>query len=475
MKKFKGLIGLILSIVFCLIIANYFDVNFLKKDINNNYKLINGYKLETYIKGLNNPSSICFDKKGNLYIAENTEKTGKISIYSPLGEYKELVNRLNSTIGYITVDEDTIYISHKGKVSKYNNGELIDIVNNLPSQGDYSNNGISIGNDDMLYITQGSATNSGVVGVDNYKNGWLSKSPYFHDIPSMDMILKGDNFVTENPFTEDKNDVAKTNGFLPFNMPANINDQIKGTTISNASILRANKDGSYIESFVTGVRNPKNIINLEDGSIFVGVQGMEDRGSRAIANGKDYLYKLSKDEYVGWPDFEGGESISKEKFRVEGKKQPLPITYDVKGKVASPLISFGESGRIGYMDISKDEKFGFKEQLFIPFSKGDKEDAKVLIVNTKDKTTQEFLVNDKEEGFLKNPSQCIFSPEGELYILESEKGQILKVNKSNSNSKKIFNKTVPIEYFLISGTIIFTLIILIFIKMGKTNRKKSKK
>lgn len=474
MKRLKSFIGFGLAIILSLVIINYLDVSFYKKEENNNFNLINGYNMETYVKGLKNPSSICFDTEGVLYIGENIDGKGTISSYSPKGEYREIANGLNE-IGYIKFDKNDLYISHKGKVSKIKNGKVTDIVNNLPSQGDYSNNGISIGYDDMVYIAQGSATNSGIVGLDNYENGWLLENPYFHDIASNEMILKGSNFSTENPFTQDKNDVALTNGFMPFNTPAEINDHVKGSVVSNASILRANKDGSYIELFATGIRNPKNMINIHDGSVLVTVQGMEDRGSRPINDGKDYIYSLSKDAYVGWPDYEGGEDISKNKFRVEGKKQPLPITYNVKGEVAKPLMSFNESGRIGYMDISKDEKFGFKEQLFIPFCKKNKEDAKILVVNTKDKTIQEFLTNGKEEEFIKKPSQCVFSPEGELYILESEKGQVLKVTKDANTVDRLIPESVPIVYVMISALIILVLLILIFIKMGKTNKKKKNK
>lgn len=428
MGKIKVFISILVSFLACMLILNTLNMDFNKKINTEELKVLNGYKADNILKGLKNPTSICFDSKGNMYIAENKENEGVVSLYTKNGEYKEIVKGLNSPVTYIKIEKNILYISHKGKVSKYNNGKVVDIINNLPSHGDYSNNGISIGYDDMVYIAQGSATNSGIVGIDNYENGWLKNNPFLHDIPSHEMILKGMNFQSVNPFTEDKNDVAYTNGFLPFNISANINDQIKGSTISNASILRVNKDGSYVELFSTGIRNPKNIINLSDGSVYVGVQGMENRGSRPIANGGDYIYKIAKDSYLGWPDFEGGLEVTNLKFKPEGKKQPLPLTYTVKGEVAKPLISFKESGRIGYIDISKDNDFGFKGQLFVPFKKGKNEKAKVLIVNPKDKSVKELISNKKGEKLI-NPSQCVFSPEGQLYILESEKGQVLKISK----------------------------------------------
>ncbi|KMT22712.1 hypothetical protein [Clostridium cylindrosporum] len=474
MKRVKSLIGIGISVLICILTLNLLNISFYKKDNNEKVKVLKGYKSSVAVKGLKNPSSICFDESGNMYIGENEGSKGKVSIYTTKGEYREIIKGLNSPIGYVKMEKGVLYISHKGKVSKYKDGKLTDVVNNLPSHGDYSNNGVSIGYDEMIYIAQGSATNSGVVGLDNYERGWLRDNPYLHDIPSTEMVLKGNNFKTLNPFTEDKNDVASTNGFLPFNTPARINDHVKGSEISNASIIRANKDGSYVEMFAFGIRNPKNMINLSDGSVLVTVQGMENRGSRPIANGKDYIYKLGKGEYAGWPDFEGGEEVTNRKFRVEGKNQPLPLTYYVKGEVAKPLITFGESGRIGYMDISKDEDFGFKGQLLVPFAKGGKEAAKILVVNPKDKSTQELIVNVNGGETLKNPSQCIFSPIGGLYILESTNGTVLKIDKEKAVNEGILPTSVPIEYVILSGTIILSLVILIFIKMGKNNSEKEK-
>ncbi|MEG0371861.1 MAG: hypothetical protein RR515_03380 [Clostridium sp.] len=474
MKRFKGIIGIIVAVLICVFIVNILSVSFYKNNKGDKLKVIKGYSSSVYLKGLKNPSAMCFDTNGNMYIAQNSDDKGWVSFYTPNGEYKKIIEGLDAPIGYLKMDKGILYISHKGKVSKYKDGKIIDIVNNLPSYGDYSNNGISIGYDDMIYITQGSATNSGVVGIDNFENKWLKKTPYLHDIASTEMILKGNNFITQNPFTQDKDDVAYTNGFLPFNTPAKVNDHIKGSVISNASIVRANKDGSFVEMFSFGIRNPKNIINLSDGSIYVTVQGMENRGSRPIGNGKDYLYKLSKGDFAGWPDYEGGEQISNSKFRVKGKNQPQPLTYTVKGEVAKPLVVFGESGRIGYMDISKNEDFGFKGQLIIPFKKGTKEDAKVVVVNTKDKSSQEIITNVKGEKILKNPVQCLFSPKGPLYILESENGIVLKVDKDKHSVGGVLPANVPIEYVILSSVIILILGILIFMKMGKNNKEKSK-
>ncbi|MEG2337819.1 MAG: hypothetical protein RSB66_01945 [Clostridium sp.] len=475
MKKLRGIVGIIIAILICILTINVLNIDFYKKDSPNSLQVMNGYQSKIEIKGLKNPSTMCFDEVGNLYIGENTKEGGRVSIYKPNGEIKEVVKGLNSPIGYLLINKGTLYISHKGKISKFSGGKLVDIINNLPSFGDYQNAGIAIGSDNMLYIAQPSATNSGVVGLDNYENGWLRDNPHLHDIPFSEMILKGNNFVTKNPFTEDKNDVAYTNGFMPFNTKGKVNDIVKPNTVSNATILRANLDGSFIETFAIGVRNPRNIIPMKDGTILVGVQGMENRGSRPVAGGGDYIYRIDHGDYAGWPDYEGGVEISSNKFKPDGKNQPQSLTYSVKPEVVKPLIKFEGSGKIGYMDLSKDEDFGFKGQLIIPFKKGEKDDAKIIAYNPKDNSSQEIVVNRGGEKTLVSPSQCLFSPAGNLYILDSGSGIIVKVTKNTPEEKGILPKNVPIEYVIISGAVILTLVIFLFIKFTRGKKTKQNK
>ena len=52
-----------------------------------------------------------------------------------------------------------------------------------------------------MYFGQGEATNSGVVGEDNFKLGWLKTAPQFHDTPT-NISLSGENFVTVKPLTD---------------------------------------------------------------------------------------------------------------------------------------------------------------------------------------------------------------------------------------------------------------------------------
>ena len=52
-------------------------------------------------------------------------------------------------------------------------GKITALVEKLPSFGDHHTNGPAIGPDGQVYFSVGVATNSGVVGEDNFKFGWL--------------------------------------------------------------------------------------------------------------------------------------------------------------------------------------------------------------------------------------------------------------------------------------------------------------
>src|SRR5438045_1805074 len=70
-------------------------------------------------------------------------------------------------------------------------GRSEDLVTGLPGQGDHQTNYPVLGPDGKLYWGQGSATNNGVVGADNFAYEWLPKFPETHDIPARDVTLIG--------------------------------------------------------------------------------------------------------------------------------------------------------------------------------------------------------------------------------------------------------------------------------------------
>ena len=174
----------------------------------NNFNLPPGYRIEPVIWNLTLPSSITFDNKNNLYIAEAgfvygglipTPRILKVDNQSET--ISVLVDRnLNGPITDIEFYNGKLYVSHRGIIStvELQTGLVKDIIVGLPSIGDHHNNQIAIGgpNNNRIYFGQGEATNSGVVGEDNFRLGWAKTASYFHDIPAKNITLTGQNFVT---------------------------------------------------------------------------------------------------------------------------------------------------------------------------------------------------------------------------------------------------------------------------------------
>ncbi|WP_051350619.1 sorbosone dehydrogenase family protein [Caloramator sp. ALD01] len=467
MKNKNLFIILILVLSLGILSINFLiRVNEENSDITNKLIIQDGYNVKKLIEGLIEPTSFAVDANGNIYIAERIGSEVVINKYYKNGKNEIWAKGFNYPITSILVYKDYLLVSHKGMISKVIDNKVEDIITGLPSYGDYSNNGIQIGYDGYLYICQGSATNSGVVGLDNYERGWLKENPYFHDFYPVDVVLSGINFKSSNPMTESKNDKAITGAFMPFNMQSSKDSVIKGKTPGNASIYRTYVGSTNLDLFAYGIRNPINIIFTHDNKAYVSVQGMENRGQRPIENGCDYIYEIKKGDWLGWPDYEGGEPVTLKKFKPKNASQPQFITeMHPTTTPPKPLIVFNESGRIGAMDISRQNAFGYVGNLFIPLKSGKNEEAKIVAYDIKGNLLVDFIKN-KEEKIIKEPIQCSFSKDGILYILDKGNGCIYCVEKVEEKQHSLNRIYIPVEYLI--GTVVIALIVILILQIRKT-------
>src|SRR5205085_6525834 len=117
----------------------------------------------------------------------------------------------------------------------------------------------------------GTATNSGVVGEDNYNFGWLKRHPNFHDIPAQDIKLNGQNFTTADPLHGGK---ASTGAYLPFGTSSHPGQIIKGQIPCTGGIFRMATAGattqpsSRVELVAWGLRNPFGLAIAPDGKLY---------------------------------------------------------------------------------------------------------------------------------------------------------------------------------------------------------------
>jgi hypothetical protein len=160
---------------------------------------------------------------------------------------------------------------------------------------------------EFIYWSQGSTTNSGVVGRDN--GGGANQQ----DIPCQDIVLSDNTF--------DSGGGVFTSGYTAFGQ-TRPGEKVKAFEsalhpgVCDGAILRARRDvddpTATIEPFSWGYRNGYAIrfapeVHALKGGLLVGEDGADERGARPSNNAPDNLQLAQQNpdgspDYHGWPD-----------------------------------------------------------------------------------------------------------------------------------------------------------------------------
>ena len=184
-------------------------------------------------------------------------------------------------------------------------GKVTPFITGLPT-GDHPTEQLAFDNK-WIYWSQGSTTNSGVVGRDN--GGGANQQ----DIPCQDIVL------SQNVF--DSGGGVKTSGYSPFGTQrpgATVKafDSAMHKGVCDGAILRAQLNAANpagtIEPFSWGYRNGYAIRFAPNdhplsGGMLVGEDGPDERGARPSNNAPDGLHLARQNadgspDYHGWPD-----------------------------------------------------------------------------------------------------------------------------------------------------------------------------
>lgn len=284
-------------------------------------------ELKLYISGLTAPTAITWDNEGSMLIAEGGigghdprivgyKKDGTFFQIYPRGTYlpfkiSMIVGepfRIRGPIAGMVAANGKIYVSHRdendqGMITAFGyDGSHQTIIARLPAEGDYSVTDLAIQpGTGRLYFGMGSATNSGVVGLDNLR--WVRDHRDFHDQPWGDLHLLGRRFDTPNPFAGilGGSDIAVTGPFQAF--ARSKQTLIPGTRTPNAAIFSLDSSGGDLQVEAQGIRNPVGLGFSETGTLFFTNQGMKLRGTRPVAEDPDVMLRLVHGQWYGWPDF----------------------------------------------------------------------------------------------------------------------------------------------------------------------------
>ncbi|GMU23744.1 MAG: hypothetical protein AMXMBFR13_38220 [Phycisphaerae bacterium] len=332
-----------------------------------------GFRAEVVMSGLTFATSVEFDESGALYVAEagysygDATATPRILRITPAGKVEVLAQGppLVGPINDLLWHDGRMYVSHRGKISTLEpDGQVRDLVAGLPSEGDHHNNQLTAGPDGKIYFGQGTATNSGVVGLDNFHMGWLQKHRNFHDIPAESIKLVDRTFATANPF-ETTDEIVKTAPFHPFGEVVEGDLTVTGQVKASGTILRMNPDGTGLEVYAWGLRNPYGIMWSPDGTLYAAENGFDVRGSRPVANDKEDIYVIRQDGWYGWPDYAMGLPVTDSQFKPEDKPQPQFLMAE-HPEVEQPWLTFPKHSAIAKLEFSNSEVFG-QGQMLVAF------------------------------------------------------------------------------------------------------------
>lgn len=302
------------------------------------------------VADLDFPTSVAVGDGGDLYLAESglpfggAAPGGRVWRLGAGGDRDLVADGLVPPVNGLAWHEGDLYVTEggAGRIRRLDaDGTSTTIVSGLPGPGDYHANMAAFGPDGKLYFSQGSMTNSAVVGLDSLDLGWLARIPDAHDVPGMDVVLAGFNIETDDPRTPGAGRVT-TGAFRPFATPGPAGERVAAAVPCTAAIMRCDPDGAHLELVAWGLRNAFGLGFTPAGALLAVDQGTDDRGSRPIGNAPDLLFEVRPGGWYGWPDFIGGDPVTDPAYRP--RRGPAPsfvlADHDRLPPPARPLVRF---------------------------------------------------------------------------------------------------------------------------------------
>jgi glucose/arabinose dehydrogenase len=295
-------------------------------------------QLERYVANLTAPTAIAFDKEKNLLLVAESGAGGaepRILAFNYLdgssktvypqgkvfGPFRSINFRMYGPIGGMAVRDGVIYVSHRDKndfgvISTVGyDGKGKTVVAGLPAQGDYGVTDLAFSRDGRLYFGVGSATNSGVVGLDNWD--WVQEHPKVADEPFVPMSapeqtiqLRGARFFTIDPraglFANTERAVTAPFQYFGDYQRSRVDAAADGKP--NSAILSINPSGGVAQDMrveAYGIRLPSGIAFLPDlGVPYATNQGMETRGTRPVWDDPNVVLQIPfGPKNFGFPDY----------------------------------------------------------------------------------------------------------------------------------------------------------------------------
>ena len=367
------------------------------------------------------------------------------------------------------------------------------VVGELPAQGDYAVTGLAVNPlTGRLFFGVGAATNSGVVGVDNWDVGWLKTHPDFHDRPLRDLKVGGYRFDTEDPaaglLNPDKVNTAPFNAFRTSTQRIPAADDGKPT----AAIYSIDSRGGDLRVEAHGLRDPRGLAFNSYANLYAANDGMELRGTRPVRDDPDVVVRVplsagaapfasaAPATWFGWPDYSADlRSITDLRFQPPaamlgrtGYRELSPLIDPVsnlevadRGSLLTAVFP-SLSGAAGIAFVPDEAAAGFEpfRGMIIVALNGDRAPFatsglpltapvgfKVAVVDPDRRTQQDFVTNvvgrDEVAGSavaMSRPVDVAFGPDGAMYLLDMGRLQMRGGRERfRRNTGKIYRLAPP--------------------------------
>ncbi|MCD2500515.1 hypothetical protein LQE93_01835 [Clostridium sp. NSJ-145] len=422
--KFLVFSTLVVSISFGIYeINNKYTIDIINKNI--------GWSINN--KGIKDAKSFDFDENGNLYIAFSDS----LKIIKEDNKEETLIKKKDFNIYDMVIYKNEIILATGRDIVKYNyeNDKIIELIKDLPNLGENKYTKLLI-EDDILYITIGSNTNSGI----------LDKDSTDCDVPSFEWVLSGENYGDNN-----------TGAFVEYGIQNKSGEKVKEGTISNGTILSYDFTSGKISTFATGIRNIEGLDFNNEGKIIAIVGGMEDEGSRAVKDDKDYIYEIKENAWYGWPDYSGGDSITSPKFS-DGTNKLEPVISNPPTKTPYGPI-YQHYNLSSLKGLAVDREGNILGQDVIVFA-----DNKENYLYSLGKNNVANKIVDLGDNSKVEVIRCY---KDGIYVLDSKVGVLYKLESTG-------NKTIFKLPIIIWGFIIVFIVALIIAEVLKYNKKYKK-
>ena len=287
--------------------------------------------------------------------------------------------------------------------------------------------------DDSILISIGSKTNSGIAKRGEEK-----------DISPINLILNGINYGEKN-----------TGAFKDYAVKSKKGEKILGKEIGTSSIVEFNIKNNEISLFASGIKNIKGYDINSQGEVMATVGGIEEGGERGVVRDTDYIYKITKGLWYGWPDFSGGDPISSQRFTNDKRVKPL-IKNPPEKIGQTPNYQHNAVNSLGKLVVDRNGSLVGKDSIIF----NDYKTNTIYLLD--DKKVLSKILKMEDDSYIKDMiflgDECIF--------LDSSKGCIYKLSKV----EKIIGVNIPYGVVIVSLIIMLLLLIIVVNKIKRKNK-----